>query len=138
MALSFSDALRNARANAITAAVDAGSGAGILEIRTGAKPASPDDAATGTLLASITLADPSFGAAVDGVITLDNTPELSDASADATGTAAHFRIKTSAGTGVIDGTVTATGGGGDLTLNTVSLVAAATFTITGTNTITEA
>jgi hypothetical protein len=137
MTLSFSDALRNARANAITTAVDAGSGAGILEIRTGSKPASPDDAATGTLLASVTLNDPSFGASSDGVITLDVDPTIADASADATGTAAHFRIKTSAGAGVVDGTVTATGGGGDLTLNTVSLVAGASFTITS-GTITEA
>lgn len=136
MALSFSDALRNARANAITTACDAGAAA-ILELRTGAKPASPDDAATGTLLASVTLNDPSFGTAVDGVITLDDSPALTDASADATGTAAHFRIKTSAGAGVVDGTVTATGGGGDLTLNTTSLVASASFTITG-GTITEA
>jgi hypothetical protein len=137
MALSFSDALRNARANAITTAVDAGSGAGILEIRTGSKPTSPDDAATGTLLASITLNDPSFSSSSDGVITLDESPTISDASADATGTAAHFRIKTSAGAGVVDGTVTATGGGGDLTLNTTSLVSGASVTITG-GTITEA
>lgn len=137
MALSYSDALRNARANAITTAIDAGSGAGVLEFRTGSKPASPDDAATGTLLASITLADPSFGSSADGVIELDNSPALSDASADATGTAAHFRIKTSAGAGVVDGTVTATAGGGDITVNTTSFVSGASITITGTPTITE-
>ncbi len=137
MALSFSDALRNARANAITTACDAGSGAAVLEIRTGSKPASPDDAATGTLLASVKLNDPSFGSSSDGVITLDVDPATADSSADATGTAAHFRIKTSAGTGVVDGTVTATGGGGDLTLNTVSLVSGASVTITS-GTITEA
>ncbi len=137
MSLSFSDALRNTRANAVTTAVDAGSGAGVLEFRTGSKPASPDDSATGTLLASITLADPSFGSAADGVIELDNSPALQDASADATGTAAHFRIRTSAGAGVIDGTVTATGGGGDITVNTTSFVSGAAITITGTPTITE-
>lgn len=136
MALSFSDALRTARAGAIITACDAGAAA-ILEIRTGAKPASPDNAATGTLLASITLNDPSFIAGAAGVISIDESPALTDASADATGTAAHFRIKTSAGAGVVDGTVTATGGGGDLTLNTVSLVASASVTITG-GTITEA
>jgi hypothetical protein len=137
VALSFSDSLRNARANAITTACDAGSGAAILEIRTGSKPASPDDAATGTLLASITLNDPSFGSSSDGVITLDVSPTIEDTSADATGTAAHFRIKTSAGAGVVDGTVTATGNGGDITLNTVSLVSGAAVTITS-GTITEA
>jgi hypothetical protein len=137
MALSFSDALRNARANAITAACDAGSGAAVLEVRTGSKPASPDDSATGTLLASITLNDPSFSSASDGVITLDDSPALTDSSADATGTAGYFRIKTSAGTAVVDGTVTATGQGGDITLNTTSIVSGAAVTITG-GTITEA
>jgi len=136
MALSFSDALRNARANAITAACDAGTAA-VMEIRTGTKPASPDDSATGTLLASITLNDPSFGTSVDGVITLDDSPALTDSSADTTGTAGHFRIKTSAGVGVVDGTVTATGGGGDVTLNTISIVSGAAVTVTS-GTITEA
>ncbi len=137
MAITFSNALRTARAAAIITACDAGSGAAILEIRTGSAPAGPDSAATGTLLASITLNDPSFIAGAAGVISIDESPTISDTSADATGTAGHFRIKTSAGAGVVDGTVTATGGGGDLTLNTVSLVSGAAVTITG-GTITEA
>ena len=59
-----------------------------------------------------------------------------DSSADATGTAAFFRIYKSDGTtGVLQGSVTATGGGGDLTLATVSIVASATVSLTS-NTIT--
>jgi hypothetical protein len=55
-----------------------------------------------------------------------------DASADATGTAAHFRIYASDGTTQhIQGTVTATGGGGDLTLDNTSITAAQKVTITG-------
>ena len=61
----------------------------------------------------------------------------SDSSADATGTAAHFRIRqtgdTNGATGStderIEGTVTATGGGGDLTLDTTSIASAQTVTI---------
>jgi len=53
-----------------------------------------------------------------------------DASADATGTAGHFRIKAGA-TCHIQGSVTATGGGGDMTLDNTSITAAQQVTITG-------
>jgi hypothetical protein len=53
-----------------------------------------------------------------------------DASADNTGTAAHFRIYDSGGsTCHIQGTVTATGGGGDMTLDNTSIAAAQSVTI---------
>jgi hypothetical protein len=55
-----------------------------------------------------------------------------DTSADAAGTAAHFRIYASNGTTAhIQGTVTASGGGGDLTLDNTSIALAQTVTITG-------
>ena len=54
-----------------------------------------------------------------------------DASADATGTAAHFRLYDSAGTTChLQGTVTATGGGGDMTVDSVSFTAGQQFTVT--------
>lgn len=54
-----------------------------------------------------------------------------DASADATGTAAHFRIYASDGTTAhMQGTVTATGGGGDLTLDNTSIASGQSVTIT--------
>lgn len=53
-----------------------------------------------------------------------------DTSADATGTAAHFRIYASDGTTAhIQGTVTATGGGGDLTLDNTSIASGQAITI---------
>jgi hypothetical protein len=136
MALKFSNALRSTRAQAVVTACDAGSGAAVLQVRSGTQPAGPDTAAAGTLLASITLNDPSF-AESGAVLTIDSDPAIADSSADNTGTASWFRILTSAGTAVVDGSVTATGGGGDLTLNTVSIVSGASVTITG-GTITEA
>ena len=61
-----------------------------------------------------------------------------DASADAAGTAAHWRLYASDGTTAhAQGTVTATGGGGDLTVDNVSFAAGQTFTVTSF-TITEA
>jgi hypothetical protein len=52
-------------------------------------------------------------------------------SADANGTAGHFRIYDSGGTTChIQGSITATGGGGDMELNNTSIAATQTVTIT--------
>lgn len=120
--------------DALTALLDAGAGAGNVEIRSGTKPSSPEDAPSdGAVLADITLNDPAFVGAVDGTPGLyakalaDVSPAISDASADATGTASWFRAYDSNGVARIDGTVaTATA---DMIVNTVSLVAASPFTI---------
>jgi hypothetical protein len=54
-----------------------------------------------------------------------------DASADAAGTAAHFRIYDSGGTTChLQGTITITGGGGDMTLDNTSIAAGQTVTVT--------
>jgi hypothetical protein len=123
-------ATRNALANAITTLIDGGSGAGVVEIRSGTQPATANDVATGTLLASIPFNDPSFGAASSGVITADNDPVPEDSSADNTGTASWARVKDSAGNTVFDCDVSATGGGGTIQLNTVSIVAGGPVRIT--------
>lgn len=129
MTLSLPTPRRTAAVQDIATAADAGSGAATIEVRTGARPATGDDAATGTVLATFTCADPAFQTVSSGVATLDTTPVLSVA-ASATGTAGWFRMKDSSGTTVLDGSVTATGGGGDLTLNTVSISSGATVEIT--------
>ena len=55
-----------------------------------------------------------------------------DSSADATGTAAHFRLYASDGTTQhMQGTVTATGGGGDMTVDNTSFASGQAFSITG-------
>ena len=63
MTLGLATTLRNARLDQITTAIDAGT-AGLLRIYDGSRPAT-GGAAT-TLLAELTLSDPSSGAAAAG------------------------------------------------------------------------
>lgn len=125
MAIGISTAARSAACDAVVDLVDGGSGAGVLRVYTGSKPASPGTSASGTLLAEFTLNDPAFGAAATGAASLDVDPALTT-TGEAAGTAGWFRILDSTeaagtGLGVIDGTVTATSGGGDLELNTTTI-----------------
>lgn len=129
MATRLATAARNATTNAVVALVDADVGAGSIQIRTGAQPASANDPATGTLLATLTLADPSFGAAALGVATLDATPVLTTTGV-AAGTAGWFRMLDNSGDTILDGAVTVTGGGGELELNTTTISIGVTVEIT--------
>lgn len=132
MALSFSTTLRNSRADEITAALG---GSALLRIYDGSVPANVGASlGSSTLLAELTCNATFAPAASGGVLTLNGITQ--DSSANATGTAAYFRLVTSGGTAVIQGTVTATGGGGDLTLNTTSISSGAAVSVTSF-TITE-
>lgn len=124
MPMQFSVAARNAALDAIETAMGTGP---TLEIRSGAVPANCAAADAGTVLATMVLPADFLAAASAGSKAILGTWQ--DASADATGTAAHFRIK-QAGTCHIQGTVTATGGGGDLTLDNVGLAVTQQVTIT--------
>lgn len=108
MAIGLATATRNAAADAVAGRFDAGAGAATIEIRTGAKPANPQAAATGTLLATFTVNDPAFGAAAVGIATLDVSPAIST-TAVAAGTAGWFRVKDSTGATVVDGTAGTSG-----------------------------
>lgn len=126
MALQLSVTVRNARLDAIETAIGT---AAILEIRSGSAPADCATADSGTLLASMTLPSDWAAAASSGSKAKSGTWQ--DASANATGTAGHFRIKDSGGTVChVQGTVTVTGGGGDLTVDNTSIASAQTVTIT--------
>jgi len=120
-------AARNAAASAIAVLTDAGVGAGTIDVRTGAQPANANDAATGTLLATFTLADPAFTGPVAGVMTLDATPVLSTTGV-ASGTAGWFRMFDSTGATVLDGAVSTVGA--ELNLNTTSISIGLTVEIT--------
>ena len=101
----------------------------VLKIRSGSAPANCGTADSGTVLATCTLPSDWMAAASGGTKSLSGTWQ--DTSADATGTAAHFRIYASDGTTCgMQGTVTATGGGGDMTVDNVSFAAAQAFTVT--------
>lgn len=126
MALQLSVSVRNARLDAIETTI---STAPILKIRTGSAPATCATADSGTVLITATLPSDWLAAASSGAKALSGTWQ--DTSADATGTAAHFRIYDSGGTTChIQGTVTATGGGGDMTLDNTSIAAAQSVSIT--------
>lgn len=134
MATRLSTSARNASADAAVDLLDAGAGAGEIEVRTGAQPATPNTAPTGTLLLTFTLNDPAFGAAAAGVATLQGVPLA--AVGAAAGDAGWFRAMDSNGNAVFDGSVTATGGGGQLELSTVAVsvgldveITAGTYTV---------
>lgn len=129
MAIQLSTTVRNARLDAIETAIGTSP---ILKIRTGSAPADCGTADSGTVLATLTLPSNWLADASSGVKAKAGTWE--DTSADATGTAAHFRIYDSTETTChMQGTVTATGGGGDMTFATVSFVASADIVITSFN-----
>lgn len=123
--MQISSLVRNAACNAIVGLIDAGAAAGTIAIRTGSAPAATTDADTGTLLATLTFSDPAFGAAATGVATASAI--TSDSSVDATGTAAHYRVKDSNGVVIWQGGVGTSGQ--DINFNTVSFVAGGTCAI---------
>lgn len=114
MTISYSTTLRNARMDAIPTAIGA---SGLFRIYDGTKPA-PGGTST-TLLAELPLSTTSAPAASGGVLTFNAI--TTDSSANATGTATWFRIVTSGGTYVIDGTAGTSGT--DLILTTAAIVA---------------
>ncbi len=125
MSIKLSETVRNAQADALETAIGTGA---VLKIRTGTVPTNIADADGGTVLATLTLPSDWLGAASGGVKSKAGTWE--DTSADATGTAAHFRIYASDGTTQhLQGTVTATGGGGDMTLDNTSIASGQAVTI---------
>ena len=104
-----------------------------LRIYTGAQPATCATANSGTLLADMDLPSDWMGAAAAGVKAIAGT--WSDASADDTGTAAHFRIYTSQADTEKDETTcfmqgTVGQGSGDLSLDDNTILATQTVTIT--------
>lgn len=129
MATRLSTAARNAASSGVAGLIDADVGAGALTIRTGAQPASADNAPTGTILAVFAFADPATAAPVSGVSTFDTTPVLSTTGV-AAGTAGWFRITDNSGDTVMDGAITTTGGGGELELNTLTISIGVTVEIT--------
>jgi hypothetical protein len=127
MTLQYSVAVRNARLDVVESTIGTSP---LLRIRTGSVPANCAASRTGTVLATVTLPSDWMAAASGGTKALSGS--WVDSSADATGTAAHFEIMDSGGTTChAQGTVTATGGGGDMTVDSTSFTAGQSFTVTG-------
>lgn len=125
MAFQLSVTVRNARLDAIETAIGASA---VLKIRTGAPPANCAAADSGTVLATLSLPADWMAGASGGTKALAGTWQ--DASADAAGTAAHYRLYASDGTTChAQGTVTATGGGGDMTVDNTNFAAGQSFSV---------
>jgi hypothetical protein len=126
MAVQLSTTVRNARLDAIETAIGI---TAVVKFRTGAAPANCGTADSGTVLVSYTLASDWAAAAGSGSKNFNNTPISQTASA--TGTLGHFRVYASDGTTCHwQGTITATGGGGDLTVDNTSVTNGQTVNIT--------
>lgn len=114
----------------LTEAIDAGTAA-VIEIYSGSVPANADASiGAATLLASLTCSATAFSSITDTGSAARATfaAITSDSSADATGTASFFRIKTqTGGTVIAQGTVGTSSA--DLILNTVAISAGSVVSI---------
>lgn len=123
MALQKSVAVRDAQNDAIETAIGASA---VLKIRTGAAPANCGTADSGTVLATLSLPADWMAASSSGSKAKSGT--WADASADNTGTAAHFRVYASDGTTChLQGTYGTSGT--DMVGDSVSFTAGQSFTI---------
>lgn len=124
MAIQLSVAARNARLDTFESTVGASAK---LQIRSGAQPANCAASASGTLLCEIALPSDWMAAASGGSKAKSGTWSGTGVAA---GTAGHFRIVDNAGTTChLQGSVTATGGGGDMTIDNTSIASGQTVTV---------
>lgn len=130
MAIRFSAAARADLAEAAKLKVDAGAGAGKIRVYSGSQPATADTAVSGTLLLEFPLSDPGFTRS-GAVLTLDDTPTITD-DGIADGTAGYARVLDSDNNPVFDGSVTASGGGGDFIISDITVETGQTYNLTGT------
>lgn len=99
-----------------------------IKIYSGTVPANADAANSGTLLATLTGAATTFASYSDtGTASRATFGSITSATAAATGTASFFRIETSGGTVIAQGTVGTSSA--DLILNTVAITAGSTVSI---------
>lgn len=127
MTIQLSVAVRDAMLNAIETAIGTSA---VLKLKTGAQPANCAAADSGTVVATFSLASDWMAASSSASKAFSSTP-LTDSSADASGTLQHYRVYASDGTTChMQGSITATGGGGDLTVDNTSVTAGQSVQIT--------
>jgi hypothetical protein len=126
MTIQLSVAVRDGMLDAIETAIGVSA---VIKMKTGAQPADCAAADSGTVVATISLASDWMSNAAAGAKAVSVTME--DTSADSAGTLAHYRVYASDGTTChMQGTITSTGGGGDLTVDNVVVAAAQDVKIT--------
>jgi hypothetical protein len=114
MAISITAAAAQAMGAALATAIGS---AALIRIYSGSKPATPETAASGTLLATVTVSG-SF-TSTGGVLTAADPAQVTPV---ANGTAGYFRVLTSGATAILDGTVGTSGA--DMNLSSVSITTA--------------
>lgn len=133
MAIQFSAGVRNARLNAIETTI---STSAKLRIRTGTQPADCATGDSGTLLATLSLPSDWLADAATGAKA--KTATAWTGAATAGGTAGYFRIYDSGETTChMQGSITATSGGGDMEIDSTTISSGQTIEIT-TFTLTDA
>lgn len=126
MGLQFSTTVRNAFLDQLETTIATSA---VLKIRSSTVPATCGTADAGTALVTYNLASDWAANASAGAKSFNGTPITGTASAS--GTAAHFRLYASDGTTChMQGTVTATGGGGDMTVDNTNIAAAQQVNVT--------
>lgn len=115
---------RNASLNAMVTRL----ASGLIRIYTGSQPATPETAASGTLLGTLTFGS-TAGDVSAGVMTARAITQ--DSSADASGTAGWFRVLQSDGSTVeFDGACGESGSGAECIMNETDIVAGGVISIT--------
>ena len=124
MTVQQSDTVRNARLDALETAVGASP---YLDLRTGAQPSDCAQADAGTELVHMALPSDWLAAASGGSKAKSGTWSGTGIAAGSVG---HYRLKNNADSVCHEqGSVTATGGGGDLELDNISIAVSQTVTI---------
>ena len=109
-------------AHAMLDAIETDLGASpVMTLRSGSPPANCAASDSGTLISTIAMAANAFADAASWAKAISGA--LQDASADNAGTLGHWRIKTSGAVTKLQGTITATGGGGDMTVDNTNVAA---------------
>lgn len=137
MTIQYSVDVRNAQLDAFETTVGT---APIIRYYSGSMPANAAAASSGTLLAEGTLPSDWLANASSGSKAKSGSWPLTGQSGAGSGTnAGYFRIFDSTGTTChMQGTITITGGGGDMTLDNINIangqsVSVGTFNLTGGN-----
>lgn len=134
MSLQYSSEVRTAKQATIETTIGT---APVMEFWSGSQPAGTSTASSGTLLATGSLPSDWLAAAASGAVSKTGTWTVTGV---ASGTIGYFRIFAAGSPSLchIQGSVTITGGGGDCTVDNVSVAAAqvitiSTFTLTAAN-----
>lgn len=126
MTVSYSVAVRNAQLDAVESTIGTSA---VLILWNGAMPAGTANANVGTAVATMNLPSDWMNNAANGTKAKAGT--WNDSSADASATVNYFRIYDSTATTCgMQGTVTISGGGGDMTLDNNVVASGQSITIT--------